>query len=187
MGKRRVVSLEDDLATTKNLGKKLSVTNSELREGIRTLKSMVSEQTSGTKSHLSEPRRFHRHSKKHKDVSPKHGNDNGSEMILPQKVDNVKKPLALIDFIDVVHSQNWKEINLLEIAENALKKYLGSGSGLSTQVIEESLELSFIKEFSGTKQYWYASLRIGKRVWDPSIPLEYDVPFSCGLAGKRLG
>merc|ERR1712232_688269 len=106
--------------------------------------------------------------------------------IIPQENEIVKKPPALIDFIDAVASNNWKDIDLMKVAGIALRNYLGEMPGEHNS-IEDFLDVSFVQEFSSIKQFWFAKVTVGKKTWDASIPSAQYSPFSCGLGGLRLG
>jgi len=111
---------------------------------------------------------------------------NSSDLIIPHEYEVINKPPNLIDFIDAIASNNWIDVNLMNIAEIALRNHLGDAAS-SPNVIEDYLDVSYIQEFSSKKHFWYAKLTVGKNTWDPSIPTEHHVPFSYSLAGVRLG
>ena len=112
---------------------------------------------------------------------------NRFDLILPQDVEELNKSPNMIDFIDALTSSNWKKINLIKVAEKALQNYYFEKDRKQNFITKKSLQTCFIQEFSAKKQYWYATLTIGKRVWNPSIQSGGDIPFSCGLVGRRMG
>lgn len=107
---------------------------------------------------------------------------------------------SLVDVMKTLHSStpaDHVEFDLVGCVNTALKEHFNIQDDLDDTLsdlddnsldllVDDSIKVHVVQEFSALKQYFYCTLTVMKKTWDPSNPNKKFF-FMCGFAGKRMG
>lgn len=105
---------------------------------------------------------------------------------------NQDKPPNTSEIKSVLSSKGLtKEFKLIEIVNRAMHAYFASEIDANGETEEpyqyftkKSLKSHFVQEFHGETKYWYSTLTVLEKTWDPSSP-SAGFAFPGGLMGKK--
>ena len=87
-------------------------------------------------------------------------------------------------------STSSKVLKLTDIVNKSLYHYFRFNTNEYSEswnfLSSKSLKIHDVKDFGAPKTFWYSTLSIRKKVWDPSFP-SAEFEFPGGLVGSRLG